>query len=314
MFCYEAYGIGIHSAFQLPELVARDQIEPDLVIRQGAVTHRSHEGESRWDVNASGVTYYRQGVGSCQVRGGREILINACSGADQLRIRHLILNTGLGLAMHQRGHLVLHASAVSMGEQAIVFIAHSDGGKSTTSAALHSWGYGVVADDVVVIDVPKDGSVSVLPASPHLKICPRTAAFLGYADNTLTTMKPVDGRFAYYDTRTFTIEPLSAAVIYLLAAGTKESIEQLRPQAAFVELLRYTLPIVTELLEVTDSPIDYLQTCAYISNHVPVRRLTRRMDLATLDNVKRFIEADILAHPTSSDAAFPRRSTRSHLA
>lgn len=57
----------------------------------------------------------------------------------------------LALALHLRGAVLIHASAVEVGGRAILFAGESGSGKSTTAAMLHGRGHHVLADDTTEI-------------------------------------------------------------------------------------------------------------------------------------------------------------------
>lgn len=65
----------------------------------------------------------------------------------------LLSGTVLALFLTLRRELVLHASAVAIGDQALAFVGHSGRGKSTMAALGISWGARAIADDVLVVDV-----------------------------------------------------------------------------------------------------------------------------------------------------------------
>jgi hypothetical protein len=298
MFFYVVHGFGIHSELPLPELLADETAPPDIVIRRGAVDQRLGQGAatgSVWTAGLDEVCYHRANVGSCLIREGRQIIVDVAAGADQRLLHHLILSVALGIAMHQSGRVVLHASAVSLGDRAVLFVARSCGGKSTTAAALHAWGYGLVADDVVAVHVPETEAPLVFPAFAEIRMCSEAAAFLGYDSRRLSPVHSLDERLRYRDGETFRNRPLSPAAVYILAAGTREVIEPLRPREAFLELVRYTQPTLTEMLAATGTAPVHFHRCARLAQCVPVRRLTRRMHLEALGGVRLAVEEDLSA-------------------
>lgn len=63
--------------------------------------------------------------------------------------------------------LALHGSAISVEGRAYVFLGASGAGKSTTAHALASRGFGLVSDDMVLIDVARG---LVLPGAPTVRL------------------------------------------------------------------------------------------------------------------------------------------------
>jgi hypothetical protein len=60
---------------------------------------------------------------------------------------------------------VLHGSAVDLGGKALVLLARSGGGKSTTASLLESWGHERLADDSLIVARGTDGVWRVLPCA-----------------------------------------------------------------------------------------------------------------------------------------------------
>jgi hypothetical protein len=87
-------------------------------------------------------------VGRFLIKGGHEITFDLDAGADERDAVVYVLGSAFGILLHQRGHLVLHASAIAVGSGAVIFCGPSGAGKSTLAAALLRQGYPFIADDV----------------------------------------------------------------------------------------------------------------------------------------------------------------------
>lgn len=73
-------------------------------------------------------------------------------GVSESTIAHLILDHAIPRLLSLKpGHLVLHASAVQIGSQAIAILGKSGGGKSTLAAWLASQGFPLLTDDCLVL-------------------------------------------------------------------------------------------------------------------------------------------------------------------
>jgi len=83
--------------------------------------------------------------------------------------QHLYLNQVLPLALSKRGKLVFHASAVEVGDSAVVFVGESGRGKSTLAASFATNGFRFLTDDGLVVEAGKD-SYLVFPSHPSIRL------------------------------------------------------------------------------------------------------------------------------------------------
>lgn len=192
MFTYIAYGLGIHSAVELPELVP-GPAPPDVVVRVGAIPDSSRGQAANGSVlraTPDEVCLHWEEAGTILVRQGREITLDPRPGTDSDVLRLYLLGPALALLLHQRGLLVLHASAVALDGGAAAFLGYAGRGKSTTAATLHARGYPVLADDVVAVDLSTPEAPGALPGFPQLKLWPDAVTALGGSPEGLPRVHP----------------------------------------------------------------------------------------------------------------------------
>jgi hypothetical protein len=104
-------------------------------------------------------------MGTILVRKGREIIVDPIPGLEDKVLRLFVLGPALAVLLHQRGRLVLHASAAAIAGEVVAFMGRSGWGKSTAAAALYTRGHSIVADDVTAVQVNTDtGFPVVFPA------------------------------------------------------------------------------------------------------------------------------------------------------
>jgi len=294
VFSYIAYGLGIRSSLALPELEAGDGTA-DAVVRRGRL--------ASWPAPASGLgmsahvtaalaCFSWADVGTVLVRDGARIIVDAAPRVAESILRLYVLGPALATLLRQRGLLVLHASAVSVGGEAIAFLGGPGWGKSTTAAALHARGHGVLADDIVAV-APTAGGPVVLPGFPRLKLWPDASRAIGEAPERLPRVHPSLEKREFRATRGFSREPLPLRCLYVLGEGDELEAEPLTRQQALVELLRHSYGARVLHGVKTDS---HFRQSASLASCVPVSRLRNRRSLATLTDVARFIEED-LAQP-----------------
>jgi hypothetical protein len=290
VFTYVAYGLGIHSALELPELTPGPAAS-DVVVRLGPVPEVPSDPPTRGNLlsmTATEARLYWPDVGAALLRQGREITLEPRpeSALDLLRL-HLI-GPVLALLLHQRGLFVLHASAVSLDGRVVVFLGRSGHGKSTTAAALHARGWTVVADDVVAVDLVAAGGPAALPGLSQLKLWPDAVTALGENPEDLPRIHASEAKRARIaNTVATSARPLRR--VYVLTDAESLDLEPLGGHAAVFELLQHAY--VTPALEQLGTP-GFLAQCARLAAAVPVRRLRRPRSLAGLGELADLVEAD----------------------
>jgi len=88
---------------------------------------------------------------------------------DDMSAMRLLLDTVLWSVSLIRGYELLHASAISYGDEAIAFVAGTGGGKTSLAAELLRRGAELVSDDVLAMSYD-DGHVLVHPAPPVMNL------------------------------------------------------------------------------------------------------------------------------------------------
>lgn len=294
---YLGFGLGIHSYLPLPELVLAET-NSDVRVCKGEVSCSQAYGTAssiRWDAAPDGeVRLLHEEVGKVLVRGGSKIIVEPTPSVDERVLRLFILGPALSLLLHQRGLLVLHASAVAVRDSAIAFLGMKGSGKSTMAAAMHLNGHGIVADDAVAVDFDSTGSSIVVPAFPQLKLWPDSAAALGVAPEELSLLHPQFEKRARRVARGFQQSPLPLRRIYVLAEDIDQKIEILPSQEAFVELVRHSHAArFVSMLEATRTAASHFRQCVKLTNCVPVCRLKRPRSLSALATVTELVEQDL---------------------
>ncbi len=290
MLRYVVYGLGVHSTVELPELVP-GSAPPDVVVRLASIPGAPPDPAASGSVvhaTPDEVRLHWPEAGTILVRHGREITLDPRPGADSDVLRLYLLGPALGLLLHQRGLLVLHASAVALNGGAAAFLGHSGRGKSTTAAALHARGWPVVADDVVAVDLSPPGTPVALPGFPQLKLWPDAITALGEGPESLPRVHPAEEKRARVVSAAAAPRPLRR--LYVLTDAASLELELLHGHAAVFELLQHSY-IAAALPGLGSS--SHLDQCARLAAAVPVRRLYRPRSLARLGVLATLIEADV---------------------
>src|SRR5215203_7307921 len=119
MFSYAAYGLGIHSTFELPELV-RGNRPADATISIGPVDFDlrppSAQGSDWIWATADQACLTYPGTAKFHVQSGRTVTIDLDPHVDHAHLRLLLLGPVLSLLLHQRGYMLLHSSCIAVGD------------------------------------------------------------------------------------------------------------------------------------------------------------------------------------------------------
>jgi hypothetical protein len=173
MYRYAAFALNIHSEVELPGFPASCG-EPDVTIRLGSV-NRAPTPAAIDDEVASPAN-----VGWFHIVSGREIIVDLLPCADPGEVRTLLAGRLMGFLLRQRGYLALHASAVAIDGQGVLFVGDSGSGKSTTAAAFHSRGHELLADDVAAVRILKE-RIEVQAACTGLRLPEDSRIVMGAA-------------------------------------------------------------------------------------------------------------------------------------
>ncbi len=233
---YCVFSLEIESDLVLPELVPvqahQAATPPDLIVREADLSDArppTAEGNAlAWATSDQVCLHFEQG-GQFLARQGRELLFHRDPNADDAAIRHFLLGPMLGVVLHQRGCLVLHASSVRINGGAVAFLAETGAGKSTLAAAFHSAGHTLVSDDIVPVHIHAATGPITYPCFPQLKVFPDAAAQLREGPSALPRLLPGFDKRAQRLCGDFPTEPMPLRRVYVLEDGESEATTGLAP-------------------------------------------------------------------------------------
>ena len=252
-----AHGLRIRSAIPLPDLHAGAGTERgsppagDLELRLGPerrVPPRRPHGELLLDHvvagnrrcaaarGETGTTLVVPGCARFHVAAdGEAVTCHADPEAAPGLLPVVVTGTLLAFVLAQRGHAVLHASAVEVVGGALAVVGASGMGKSTVAAMLCAIGAPLVADDVLCVDADQ---LTCQRGGRELRLRaqPATALLQGAA-----IRRTADGRWATAPRATTRASlPLVAVVVPRPAPGTTEvAAQRLDPATAALMLARF---------------------------------------------------------------------------
>lgn len=296
MHHYDAYGLTIESVFQLPELAppARDIAAPDVVIREADLTpveptDDESDPERRIDASPSGCRISYEGLGTFRIEGGERVLVDVESEdvPETTAFRRVLEGQILGVLLHLRGVLVLHASAVATDEGAVVFLGDMGAGKSTTATAFDMAGHRLLDDDIVPVRF-RDATAIVAPGIPQLKLNPDVADTF---DVEVAGEPKDDGKlYVRLDSATGR-DWVPLRCCYVLTEGPEVSVRPVPPREQFVVLLDKTYTV--GLLDDTGMKPAHFEQCAKLMETTPLRELKRPQRLAALPDLVETVVEDI---------------------
>lgn len=196
---------------------------------------------------------------------GGQIRCWPAPGVSDATIQHLYLNQVLPLAISQQGKLVLHGSAVEVGDRAVAFIGASGKGKSTLAASFASSGFRFLTDDGLVVEA-LDGEYQVMPSHPSIRLWEDSQQAL--IDGGVRKAAPVQFtpkmRFLAGDGIVFCDRARRLRRVYFLGEGVSQEpvFERVNPSEALMGLVKNSFLLETERHEWLAAHFDGLSRLA----------------------------------------------------
>lgn len=288
---YHCYGLVVASEIELPDLGAPlpDAATPDVVVRLGELEPPTVEPGpyGLWrDGDRCGVMV--PDVGRYEARAGREIVVDPVAGADPGAVRLFVLGSMMGAVMMQRDHLVLHGTAVRVGEACAVVLGSSGAGKSTLAAELDRRGLDVLSDDVV----PVDAEGRAVPGYPRIKLWGDALERLGVDSSSLERVRDKHEKFQL-PLRRSELGPLPVRWVYVLErhSGGDLQLTPVRGAETFGLLHEHTYR--NELLQGPGPVARHLQQSAALMRVARLTRVRRPLESMTVAATADAILADI---------------------
>lgn len=220
MYHYSTFGLRIRSDIELPELGEPGKEEnPDLTITLKPVPEKLpdalYQGKS-FQISPSQVLIRIEQVARYLVSDGREICAEPSPDAEIALVRLFLLGPVIGIALHQKGFLVLHGSSILLENQAIIFAGTSGSGKSTIAGALIRKGFPFLADDLCPLRMELSGNFFLLPSIPQLKLMEDALPDLEFFAESAVRLSSVTAKYGVSFTEKIQAEPLPVKLIFIL--------------------------------------------------------------------------------------------------
>ena len=162
------------------------------------------------------------------LRQGRQIVLAPAAVGSDAMARYFLVYGALPLLLVQRGFFLLHGSAVSNGQQALLFLGTSLSGKSTLAAGFVQRGWKLLCDEVVVCRIDSAQGVSIEPGVPQVLIWQHAVAQLKLDINHLQPSR-TPGQFIFNVGERFESRAIPVRSVYTLKR-TSDNEPQPTPQ------------------------------------------------------------------------------------
>ena len=283
-FDYSLFGLHISSDLRLPELRAVTLAsDPQVEVRLGPVASTGQAGLVPIE---GGAQLTIDEIARYAITGGSTITIDREPDVPDANVRLYLLGSAMGILLHQRGLLPLHANAVEIDGRAYAFTGASGAGKSTLAAWFHDHGYRIIADDVCAISFDEAESPSVAPGLPRLRLWREALERSGRDAAEYERSYAGDDSWDKYDVPLPQEAAISAMVplggIYLLEKGDTLAITRLQGLEAIEAMFANTyrgahVPAFGDVGK-------HWQSCVRLASHTPIFQLVRPWDLDRLAN------------------------------
>ncbi len=296
MASYLISGLRVESDLALPGAIVAVQSgdQPDITIVQGAVPDQLDQADQHgpnWQLAGDRFLLRVPDVVRMLLDGGGHLIWQCEPGVRPEDAAIFVAASGIGLLLHQRGSVVLHASAVAVDGRAMLFCGNSGAGKSTMAAALARRGYVLLADDQCLLTGLGQGVPMVHPDGRAMKLWQRSIEQLELEQRSGDAVRDQIAKF-YVEPEGSSTGPLPLGAIHILretrspelaGGGPAIALHRLNLADAAIEVRRnaYRPGMVKRLNQ--DSL--YLQAAAGAVQADGVWRLVRPLDFDQIDAV-----------------------------
>lgn len=224
---YAVAGLRVTSDLPMPGLLTVDGTDasigaPDVEIARAILA----APPATADDPLAEMSFELDGLMRMSMRHGATLLYDPVAGAPPDDIALYLGGTGFGTLLHQRGMVLLHASAVRIGDRAALFCGPSGAGKSTLAAALVDAGHDHIADDFCAIDFAADGSAMVAPDGRRHKLWDSAITGLAARERRGGAVRSDMAKY-YVDPARVITRPIRIGAIFDLAVDDETNIEPL---------------------------------------------------------------------------------------
>ena len=299
LYFYKAYGLTISSEIPLPPLVEIDPTTANVFIRRGNIAVNPNLVSTKAYRAGLNAHFAQEGTGRLLLEwapiisflaiNGEELIVDT-NHPDKDTVALFTLSEAIGLLLFQRGYFLLHGGAVQVNEKGIVFLGVPGAGKSTTVAAFAQKGCKVLSDDMVCVQINKQGGPSLIPAFSQIKVWETSVDGLQLPKERLDTVREGVNKFSWHNSVFFEedIVPLAQVFVLMPPSSSNAAIEPLPISQVPVELIGY-FPLPDSLLNGLLLK-EFFEKSVAVAQSVPIAKLSRPANFAALYELVDYIK------------------------
>lgn len=294
-FHYRISGLAVASDLELPGLEETAATAPPAVTIRAApvpmtlAVETAERGPS-WELAGDRFLLHIPGLARFLLVAGDQISYQTEPGIPAAELAIFIIGTVFGILLHQRDHLALHASAVRVGDRAVLFCGPSGAGKSTMAAALGQAGYPLITDDICAITCPPGGGVLIHPDGRQLKLWAQAIDRLDLAATRGAAVRNRLEKF-YVAPAAAVAEPMPIGALYVLhEARGPDQPGIATPNLVDAALIFRRNAYRPQLVARMGQKGRYFEAAARVAASAGIFRLTRPLDFARLPEVIGWLE------------------------
>jgi hypothetical protein len=291
MYTYVVYGLSLISEIELPELRGTETMvhcDPiPIEIRRGNVPHSIPHATKTVEgylVREQEALFVMTGTARFLITKGKEIKVAAEEGHEPSWLRVVLLSGALGILLHQRGLMPLHASAVVSDGECVAFGGASGVGKSTLAAGLSNQGLRLLAEDKLVVR-PEESRWMAWPGLPLLHLFANSAKYGGLSGESQASTSPRAGKYIHLDATRFDSVPRPFKLLYLLDWSpddkSEPTITPISVTDAFFELRAFAS--LNGLISAMSRDAQFMQWATELLKDIPVFRFSRPRNYAQFE-------------------------------
>ena len=308
---YRTHGLLFRSEVELPEFTPAQPGTPDITLRLAPDAQAARDAlpEARKEQGGfieteNGAVLHIEGEADVLVRDGREIIVSLHPDCTLSMVRLYLIGSATGMALHQRGQLILHGAAIAHQHGVTVFVGHSGAGKSTLAANFGRMGHPVLSDDTLALHQTSSGFLA-WPGSRVFKLWRDALEDMGQPVDDLQHITQRFEKFFLPNTSVAADTPRPIAEVIVLEQTKDDAPPELKPLQMLDALQRVSENAYRpEYVALLGREAPHFKQTAALVGAVPTYILRRPWDLQRMPEVIALIQShwDAMSSRSESNA------------